>query len=369
VSSEALAKLLAEHDGRFAVMSPGGGVFELMAGRYSANGAPNFEVYLKGHAGDTLLVDRVSRSRERIVDPALSVGLAVQPEVISGLADKPGFRGKGLLARFLYAVPESLVGYRKSGAAVPEAVRADYRQKVRALLELRLTSFTSSELIFTAAARAEIETFEAEIQVQLRDFEILGELKDWGSKLPGAVARLCGILHMAHQAEQLASLDVSISLETVRHAIIIGRYLIPHAIMAFGMMGDNALVADAKTVLRWIEKNQTLEVSKREIYRGIRPRFKQVDELDPVLIFLVGHGYLRTKDEPKWTGPGRKSSLPIYQVHPTILGPNRQNGQNLRQLVRGADGMSGHIGRHVAQESVPAIDGDEEQGDWQLVRA
>src|SRR5262249_9003889 len=55
---ERLGALLAEQGGRLALMSQEGGVFEILAGRYSANGAPNLDVFLKGHSGDTLRVDR-----------------------------------------------------------------------------------------------------------------------------------------------------------------------------------------------------------------------------------------------------------------------------------------------------------------------
>ena len=56
-------------------MSAEGGVFDLMAGRYSATGMPNFEVFLKGHAGDTIIVDRVGRPAERIDHPAVTIKL------------------------------------------------------------------------------------------------------------------------------------------------------------------------------------------------------------------------------------------------------------------------------------------------------
>jgi len=82
-------------------------------------------VFLKGHAGDLLRVDRVGRAAEHIADPALTLGLAVQPEVLRDIARMPGFRGRGLLARILYAVPPNTVGRRRVGApAVPQQSRA-----------------------------------------------------------------------------------------------------------------------------------------------------------------------------------------------------------------------------------------------------
>jgi hypothetical protein len=57
---EALAGLLATY-GRIALLSPEGDVFDQMAGRYNQAAGPNLGVYLKGHAGDLLKVDRRGR--------------------------------------------------------------------------------------------------------------------------------------------------------------------------------------------------------------------------------------------------------------------------------------------------------------------
>ncbi len=59
---EALAGLLATY-GRIALLSPEGDVFDQMAGRYNQAAGPNLGVYLKGHAGDLLKVDRRGRPR------------------------------------------------------------------------------------------------------------------------------------------------------------------------------------------------------------------------------------------------------------------------------------------------------------------
>ena len=48
---EKLTSLVAAHGGRMAVLSAEGGIFDIMSGRYSAGGLPNFDVFLKAHAG------------------------------------------------------------------------------------------------------------------------------------------------------------------------------------------------------------------------------------------------------------------------------------------------------------------------------
>jgi hypothetical protein len=60
------------------VLSPEGRIFDIIAGRYS--GAPNMEVFLKGHAGDMVRVNPQGRDAQHIERPAVTMGLAVQPE-------------------------------------------------------------------------------------------------------------------------------------------------------------------------------------------------------------------------------------------------------------------------------------------------
>src|SRR5215213_1983969 len=146
---EALAGLLATY-GRIALLSPEGDVFDQMAGRYNQTAGPNLGVYLKGHAGDLLKVDRRGRPPEYVQRPCLTIGLTVQPEVLQGLASRPGFRGRGLLARFLYSLPSSLVGHRQPGAApVPEPVADRYSLELQALAASLTTPGSDDPTVLT----------------------------------------------------------------------------------------------------------------------------------------------------------------------------------------------------------------------------
>ena len=148
VTPEAAASLLAEQDGALAVLSAEGGIFATIAGRYSG-GMPNFEVFLKGHSGDMLRVDRKTRPPEHIDRPALTLGLCVQPDVLREIAAMPGFRGRGLLARILYTLPPDTVGGRNVGEPpVPAGVRAGYAAAVRSLT-LTLAGWAGDPAVLT----------------------------------------------------------------------------------------------------------------------------------------------------------------------------------------------------------------------------
>lgn len=164
VTSEKLTSVLAENKGRAAVVSAEGGIFDIISGLYSRN--VNIDVFLKGHSGDTIRVDRIGRASESIIHPALTMVLAVQPEVLNGLMSNNTFRGRGLTARFLYAMPKSTVGSRSfSTKPIPEGVRARYQ----ALIETILSSDNEQEPIsLDDGAREVLEDLFNEIEGRLK---------------------------------------------------------------------------------------------------------------------------------------------------------------------------------------------------------
>lgn len=115
VTPERTVTLAADNDGRIANFSAEGELFQIIAGRYSG-GSPNMEVYLKGHAGDLMRVDRQNKESKPVFieRPALTIGLCVQPDVLRELPSVKGLQGRGLLARFLWVVPPSNIGRRKT---------------------------------------------------------------------------------------------------------------------------------------------------------------------------------------------------------------------------------------------------------------
>ena len=318
VTSEQAASLLAEQGGRLAVLSPEGGIFATLAGRYS--GAPNLEVFLKGHAGDMLRVDRRSRPAEHVDQPALTLGLAVQPEVLRDIAQMPGFRGKGLLARILFAVPENTVGRRRIGAdPIPEAVAEAYAERLSALV-LDLADRRSPVVLpLTREANEQMLAIERDIEPRLAPSGNWAHIVDWGSKYAGAIARIAGLMHLAEHSPNCS--DRPIGAETFDRAATIGAYFADHALTAFDDMGADPLVEDARHILGWIERSQAEQFTKRDLFTALsRGRFRKAADLDPVLNLLVAHGYLRTAPTPERRGAGRAPS-PAWLVHPEISRP------------------------------------------------
>lgn len=315
-SPERLAGLLFEQGGRIAIFAPEGDIFDIMAGRYSS-GTPNFGVYLRGHAGDPIRVDRVGRPPEYVQNPAITMGTCVQPEVLKGLAGKPGFKGRGLLGRFLYALPAANIGRRKTiTTPVPLEVKEQYRQNVIKLLNLPLNT-EPYYLRLSAEAEAVMCEFEAHVEPQLAEFGTMGNIQEWGAKLAGAMARIAGIMHMAEYVDNPAPWDMLVSGSTMSGAVLLADYFISHARAAYDEMGGNPEFEAAKRVLSWIKKSGQERFTKRELHNKLQGTFKRASELDQPLAILIERGYIR-EDITKKEGPGRKAS-PAYDVNPAIM--------------------------------------------------
>lgn len=308
VTSEKLTSVLAENKGRAAVVSAEGGIFSIMSGLYNRN--VNIDVFLKGHSGDTIRVDRVGRASESIIHPALTMVLAVQPEVLNGLMSNNTFRGRGLTARFLYSMPKSTVGRRSfSTEPIPEGVKSRYRD----LVETILSGNNEQEPISLDDGAADVlEALFNEVEGRLKGD--LAEIQDWAGKFVGAVLRIGGILHVMKYPKD--SMFDPVDRETMENAVSIGRYFLEHAKAAYSLMGADAVNKNARLFLAAVKRKRLAEFSRRDamrLYRGC----KTVESLQPVLDQLCEYGYLAVKPVPPSYGPGRKPS-DTYLVNPAV---------------------------------------------------
>ncbi|MDT0476458.1 YfjI family protein [Streptomyces sp. DSM 41014] len=315
---ETVTSLMAEQGGRLSVMSAEGGIFDIIAGRYS--GAPNMEVFLKGHAGDRLRVNRQTR-REYIDAPALTIGLAVQPDVLKDIGKVKGFEGRGLLARFLYSLPVSTVGDREIITdPVPEETAAAYSARVIDLT-LSLAEWTDPAVIqLSPEADAALIAYQRRIEPKLKARGgTLGHISNWAGKLAGATARMAALLHLAEHGG--GGYAHPVTADTMNAAIELGQYYTAHALAAFDAMGADNTTARAHSVLETLRTHRWSEVSKRDLMVKLsRSEFPTAADLDPPLNLLEDHGYVRAQPVVPTGGRGRPPS-PRYLIHPRLTDP------------------------------------------------
>lgn len=317
---EKAGALLADNGERMAWLSSEGGFFDLLAGRYS-NGVPNLDLALKAHSGDAERVDRGSRPPVFLRQPLLTIGLSPQPDALRGLANKPGFRGRGLLGRFLYLLPPSPLGYRTLDVPpMAEGVRTAYAAGLRAMLEWPAATDAHGEeaphlLRMTEAAHREWQAFARHIEIAMRPGHDFEHAQDWAGKAPGAAARLAGVLHGIKHAhgEPWAA---AITDDTMTAALTQMAAIARHSLAALDLMGADASIAAARRVWQWIEQGRRERFTVREAYQALKGSFPRVAALRDALAALEERGYLEVIEPPRDT-PGRPS--PWVRVRPDIV--------------------------------------------------
>lgn len=312
VTTERLQSLLAEQGERIGVLSDEPGLFLIMSGLYSA-GAANLDVFLQGYSGSPMRIDRAARS-VRIDRPALSIGLMIQPGILADVATNRRFRDTGLMARFLYAVPDSNVGHRdvRHRAPIPDDVAACYHRNLFALLEGEPAPAKAPRVLPMTEEAEDIWLQLAEdVEAGMRVGGSLETVADWAAKLPGQVARIAALLQLAEGGLSVEQVGIDATTKAVR----LGRLLIPHAQAAFALMGADEVDGDAGHILKWVRGLALDQFTRREAQKAMEGRFRKVDRLIRALQYLEQAHVIR-ETRIKGDGAGRPSV--VYQVNPAI---------------------------------------------------
>ena len=146
----------------------------------------------------------------------------------------------------------------------------------------------------------------------------LAGIRDWASKLAGAVARIAGGLHLVRHASEGHCWEKPIGAISVAEACAIGEYLVTHALAAFGQMGADPSMATARRVLGWIKRRGLTEFSQRDCHHdhsGLT-----LPDVQAALDALQERGYLRQREAAASGGRGRPKS-PVYEVNPLTTKP------------------------------------------------
>ena len=289
----------------------------MLSGIYSKN--VNIDVMLKGYSGDSIRVDRVGRNSESIMNPALTILLTVQPNVLSDVMQNGTFRGRGLTARFLYCMPTSLVGRRRFHTTpIPQEVGSAYERLIKNLLEDEQSAIPEM-ITLSAEAEALLEAFSNEVEGKLKTE--YADIADWAGKLVGGVLRIAGILCRASVRRCYDFLEVNeeliVSEEIMQNAITIGRYFAEHSKAAVSRMGVDERMKQSKYVLSAIVKNGLAEFSRRDIMRLCRA-FKSAEELQPILNHLAEYGYIAPKGDDAKFVKGRPTDKSISLTRASI---------------------------------------------------
>ena len=310
---EALVKILGEQQGRIALMSTEGGLFEVMTGRYGEKRS-NLEPYLQAWSGDTIKVDRMGRDTIIVRKPYLTVGITVQPQVLMALAERPELAGRGLTSRFMYALPESNVGkrnMRRRTRRADKTIRAAYAARLVELHKIMSRYQNPGMLILNDPAADLFGDWRQDLEDRLDGGDLV-PLAEWISKLQASVLRLAGILHLAHGKPHSGDIEPDI----VADAITVGDYWLAHAFAVHDLWGTDPILRDARAILEWIDHNGLTQFTLRDVYShsAFRRKFDKAEKIEEPLKLLVERGWV--KGDVK---TGQRGTPKPMQVNPAVI--------------------------------------------------
>lgn len=372
VTEEALGSLMADQHGRAAILSSEGDVLRIFAGRYSVQSAPSLGLLKAGWSGDPYRADRVGRDGVHLPRPLLTVGLTVQPTLLRTLSNRDVLDGEGVLARFLWFAPPSMLGKRKTGTEVPELderARSRYEALLRRLLEARPAEVDESgqwrphRLRLRPGARERLYVWEEKVEHELADGGDLRPVEAWGGKLVGQTVRLAGLLHITERAGRGAdSFGAPVTERSMERAVEIARHLIPHALYVLaGELEMDPELELARYVLRRVREAGDPDLTERDLWHLTKGKseINDMDDLREVVFTLEAHRLVRkVKRAP--TG-GRRAS-PWIRLNPRARGNNtrstRSPPERAEEPISGTSGTL-HGGASVEEgdpEAAPDAD-------------
>ncbi len=311
VTTEALGDLMAVNNECMSMVSAEADIFSVMAGRYNEKSA-NIDIYLKAHAGDNWSNHRIGRKSKSMESPCLTMCLTAQRQIISEIGRNKQFKGRGLLARFLYSLSESKIGYRprQTKTISTETVTA-YKEHLYRLMSI---PFEKHILSLSPEATEAWNEFYNDIEKDMRPGKPMEAIKDWGSKLSGAVARIAGLLHYAEHGRDAYRLQICVGI--VGASCAIGAYFREHALAVFGLMGEDPQTQAAKNILNYLNLHKPSNFKGRDVLRN-KNVFNSMDEITPGLKLLVERHYIRPIETESIPGRGRPESI-TYELNPKL---------------------------------------------------
>lgn len=305
---EALVALLAANPDGLTIASAEGVAFQHMTGLYSDKGA-NVDVYLKAHGGERLTVHRRRDPPLEVPAPLLAVALAVQPFAVGEARQARALSGRGVLQRFLWAVPPDGIGSRDTA---PRPLDPELPRKWAAVYA-RAFAHRGVPLVLSLdpPALARFVEWRATHEASLPSLPDV--LLEWEAKVDGYVLRLAGVLHLAEGGGGV------IGLCSLNRALAIFAVLSEHARAALiGLEVDPAARLAAR-LLAWLRRYPELVTfSERDAHAAVKGSDVDVELVRAALRLLDAHGYARpvpTGGEAAPRSRGRPAS-PLWEANP-----------------------------------------------------
>jgi replicative DNA helicase len=248
VTPEKHAALIAEH-GSSSIIEPEGGFFEGLS-RYGNNKSAQVDYLNKSYGGEAFRVDRQGGDSIHAEQPHCVLHFSIQPHLILAIRNNPDFMGTGFANRFLFCLPQSLIGQRALDVPpVAQGLLDSWAMTIKALFDCNHAK-PIRQLTIGQSGLALLRSFNEQLEPQL--VTSLLPVQGWASKLAGQLVRIAALYELAANPSA-----TEISSENIAAALALAPYLQEHALKALtGASQDQPL---HKVLTYLMEKQEGLE--------------------------------------------------------------------------------------------------------------
>lgn len=239
--------------------------------------------------------------------------LMMQPGVLAKLltAGDGISRGSGFLARFLVAWPVSTMGTRLYRGPGENGAIARYDECLTALLDRPLPAqgtemaLSPPVLFLSTEAHAIWREYHNDVECSLGATGDYGDVADFAAKSADNAARLAAIFHLI----QHGGPEGQISQDTMLSAVRVAIWHLHEAKRVVGAAAVPQALADAKTLLAWIQAREAASVPLRTILNQGPHQLRDRRRRDGAVERLVESGHVRTEKD---------SGVSCLILHPSL---------------------------------------------------
>lgn len=313
---EALVQALHDNKECLGMLVAEDTLFAQIAGMYS--GTPNLGIYLSSYDEEEYIVNRVGKGVRILWNPALAIGMLVQPHVVENAASIPGARSSGLLGRWIFSVPKSLMGERLiASPPLDQDTGNAWEAAVKNLLSMPMRPEITPVLYLSDAAHQGLNDFRAWLEPTQK--EVVGRyahMTDWTGKIAGTVLRLSGLYHLADGRP----IGEPIGADVMLRAVQLGRWACGHAEYVHRVWRTAESNPGVEWILKWLRTRDTDTFTRRELTRSgcSRQDWYTPQALDEALAELHRTRWIASVADTD--ASGRQKSAATFIVHPALKG-------------------------------------------------
>jgi hypothetical protein len=292
VTPEKHAALIAEH-GSSTIVEPEGGFFEGLS-RYGTSKSPQVDYLNKSYGGEPFRVDRQGGDSVQADKPHCVLHFSIQPHIVESIRSNSDFMGTGFANRFLYSLPQSLIGSRLMDTPPTSAgLLQSWQMIVRSIFE-SCYGMPVRQLRLESNAYALWRDYSEQLESSL--VTDLLPVQGWASKLPGQLVRVAALYELAANPK-----TDSVSADSMRAALALAPYLQAHALKALTPPTHDQ---PAMKVLAYLAKNADALQSEQASSVGSVGAIPYQFHTRSVQLQFNKTAWLKSSDQPAMTVRG-----------------------------------------------------------------